>query len=314
VFVKSIDQKRLFAHHQSFKGLSRRTFILGLSAAPLIHSLNLSGSASGFDKNNIKALTFDVFGTVVDWRGSIIREGQLLSSRKGYDVNSDKIDSPKANRGEVDFDNAESDKAQWGKVDWGRFADAWRSGYGPAMNKVRTGKMPWTTIDTLHRLILDELIIEFGLPNFSEAERVRFNRAWHRLSPWQDTVVGLARLKSQYIITTLSNGNVSLLVNMSKNAGLPWDAVLSAELAGHYKPDPRAYLKAAELLDLEPQQILMVATHPSDLRAAAKTGLRTAYVIRPLERGPNKPVSRNPEGSFDIIAEDFLDLAQQLGA
>ncbi|MFT6094311.1 MAG: 2-haloacid dehalogenase [Pseudohongiellaceae bacterium] len=313
MFVKSIDQKRRFAHHQNVKGLSRRTFILGLSAAPLIHSLNLSGSASGFDNNNIKAITFDVFGTVVDWRGSIIREGQLLSSRKGSNVNSDKIDPGKADQGEADSDKVESDKAPWDKVDWGTFADAWRSGYGPAMNKVRTGEMPWTTIDDLHRLILDELIVEFGLANLSESERVNFNRAWHRLSPWQDAVAGLERMKSQYIITTLSNGNVSLLTNMSKNAGLPWDAVLSAELAGHYKPDPRAYLKAAELLDLEPRQILMVATHPSDLRAAAKTGLRTAYVIRPLERGPNKPVNRNPEGDFDIVAEDFLDLAQQLG-
>ncbi|MFT6293908.1 MAG: 2-haloacid dehalogenase [Glaciecola sp.] len=307
--MDSIDQERHYAHRQSFKGLSRRTFILGLSAAPLIHSLNLSGSAAiDFDKNNIKALTFDVFGTVVDWRGSIIREGQLLSSKKGNGVNSGK-----SGRGEADSDKVELDQAQWDKVDWAAFADAWRAGYGPAMNKVRTGEIPWTTIDVLHRLILDELIIEFSLPNLSEVERTNFNRAWHRLSPWQDTVAGLHRLKSQYIITTLSNGNVSLLTNMSKNAGLPWDAVLSAELAGHFKPHPRAYLKAAELLDLEPRQILMVATHPSDLRAAAETGLRTAYVIRPLERGPNKPVNRNPKGDFDIVAEDFLDLAQQLG-
>lgn len=294
--MASIDQKRHLAHHN--KGLSRRTFILGLSAAPLIHSLNFtSHAASGFDLNSIKALTFDVFGTVVDWRGSIIREGQLLAANKGHE----------ADWGRVDGRDGKT-------VDWGKFADAWRSGYGPAMNKVRTGEMPWTTIDVLHRRILDELIIEFGLSNLSEPERANFNNAWHRLSPWQDTVAGLQRLKSQFIITTLSNGNVSLLTNMAKNAGLPWDAVLSAELAGHYKPDPRAYLKAAELLDLEPREILMVATHPSDLRAAAKTGLRTAYVIRPLERGPGRAVNRNPEGDFDIIAEDFLDLAQQLGA
>lgn len=294
--MKSIDQKRYVPRCQ---GLSRRTFVLGLSAAPLIHSLNLSSSASGFDQNSIKALTFDVFGTVVDWRGSIIREGQQLAARKGYVADSGKVDLGGTG---------------WSEVDWGKFADSWRSGYGPAMNKVRSGEMPWTTIDVLHRLILDELIIEFGLSDLSETERVNFNNAWHRLSPWQDTIAGLQRLKSQFIITTLSNGNVSLLTNMAKNANLPWDAILSAELAGHYKPDPRAYLKAAKLLDLEPREILMVATHPSDLRAAAKTGLRTAYVIRPLERGPNKPVNRNPEGGFDIIAEDFLDLAQQLGA
>jgi 2-haloacid dehalogenase len=282
MLVKKSDEGRHFSHRHT---LNRRTFILGLCAAPFLQSFTVkSSAASGFDKGSIKALTFDVFGTVVDWRGSIIREGQLLAARKGYDV------------------------------DWGKFADAWRSGYGPAMNKVRSGEMPWTTIDVLHRLILDELIIEFNLSNFTEAERLNFNNAWHRLNPWPDTVAGLQRLKSRFIITTLSNGNVSLLTNMAKNAGLPWDAVLSAELAGYYKPDPRAYLKAAELLNLEPREILMVATHPSDLRAAARTGLRTAYVIRPLERGPDRPVIRNPEGGFDIIAEDFIDLAQQLGA
>lgn len=292
--MKSIGQKVPLAQDKDFQDLSRRTFILGLLAAPLMHSLSLRSSASGFDKNNIKALTFDVFGTVVDWRGSIIREGRQLAAIKGYGV---------------EFGNAGKNS-----IDWGRFADAWRSGYGPAMNKVRSGEMPWTTIDVLHRQILDELIVEFGLTDLSETERAHFNNAWHRLSPWQDTVAGLQRLKSEFIITTLSNGNISLLTNMAKNAGLPWDTVLSAELAGHYKPDPRAYLKAAELLDLEPKEILMVATHPSDLRAAAKTGLRTAYVIRPLERGPGKPINRNPDGDFDIIAEDFLDLAQQLGA
>ncbi len=294
--MKNYDQERHWAHHQC---LSRRTFILGLSAAPLIHSLNISSNAAnGFNKNDIKALTFDVFGTVVDWRGSIIREGELLAARKVDDLGQGKADL---------------DTADWNKVNWGKFADSWRSGYGPAMNKVRSGEMPWTTIDVLHRLILDELIIEFGLPSLSEPERVHFNNAWHRLDPWPESVAGLQKLKSQFIITTLSNGNVSLLTNMAKNAGLPWDAILSAELAGHYKPHPRAYLKAAELLDLEPREILMVATHPSDLRAAAKTGLRTAYVIRPLARGPNKPINRNPKGDFDIIAEDFLDLAQQLG-
>ncbi len=236
-----------------------------------------------FDVTKIKALSFDVFGTVVDWRGSIIREGQLLSADKGYGL------------------------------DWGEFADQWRAGYGPAMNRVRTGEMPWTKLDDLHRMILDELVIKYELEDLSADDLTRFNNAWHRLSPWPDTLQGLVRLKTKYIITTLSNGNVSLLTNMAKNAGLPWDAILSAELAGHYKPDPRAYLKAAELLSLEPNEILMVATHPSDLRAAAKAGLRTAYVIRPLERGPNREVNTNPEGDFDIIATDFLDLARQLG-
>ncbi|HAJ76456.1 MAG TPA: haloacid dehalogenase type II, partial [Gammaproteobacteria bacterium] len=196
--------------------------------------------------NSVKALVFDVFGTVVDWRSSIIREGQLLAARKGFEV------------------------------DWAEFADRWRGGYGPAMNQVRTGELPWTKIDDLHRMILDELVVEFGLTGLSEAELDHFNKAWHRLTPWPDTVGGLNRLKTKYVIVTLSNGNVSLLTNMAKNAGMPWDAVLSAELAKRYKPDPEAYLTAADLLGLPPEQVMMVAAHPGDLRAAARTGLRTA--------------------------------------
>lgn len=265
---------------------SRRQFLQQLSLLSLgvgvIPSLSLA--ASGAVADSVKALTFDVFGTVVDWRGSIIREGQLLAARKGYDV------------------------------DWAAFADSWRSGYGPAMNRVRSGELPWTKIDDLHRMILDELVEEYGLNGMSEAELVHFNEAWHRLSPWPDTVSGLNKLKTKYVITTLSNGNVSLLTHMAKNGGLPWDAILSAELSGHYKPDPEAYLKAADLLSLEPEQVMMVAAHPGDLRAAARTGLKTAYVIRPLERGPGRPVNRNPEGEFDYTAEDFNDLARQLGA
>ncbi len=266
-------------------GISRRKVLLGLALSPLSSFITSSAQESNpaFDASKIKALTFDVFGTVVDWRSSIIREGQLISADKGYSIN------------------------------WGDFADDWRSGYGPAMNKVRRGELPWTNLDNLHRMILDELVAKYALVDLSEEELSHFNSAWHRLSPWPDTLQGLYRLKSSYIITTLSNGNVSLLTNMAKNAGLPWDAVLSAELAGHYKPDARAYLKAAELLSLQPEEVLMVAAHPSDLRAAAKAGLRTAYVIRPLERGPGRAVDKNPEGNFDIIATDFLDLAAQLG-
>ena len=267
---------------------SRRQFLrkaslfsmgLGVSILPV-----LSHAADSSVANSVRALTFDVFGTVVDWRGSIIREGQLLAAAKGYNV------------------------------DWARFADSWRSGYGPAMNKVRSGELPWTKIDDLHRMILDDLVDEYSLSGMSEAELVHFNEAWHRLSPWPDTVSGLNKLKSKYVITTLSNGNVSLLTHMAKNGGLPWDAILSAELSGHYKPDPEAYLKAADLLSLKPEQVMMVAAHPGDLRAAARTGLKTAYVIRPLERGPGRPVNRNLDGEFDYTAEDFNDLARQLGA
>ena len=267
---------------------SRRQFLRQLSLLPVGLGIGvlpiLSHAADSSVANSVKALTFDVFGTVVDWRGSIIREGQLLAAKKGYNV------------------------------DWARFADSWRSGYGPAMNKVRSGELPWTKIDDLHRMILDDLVQEYSLTGMSEAELVHFNEAWHRLSPWPDTVSGLNKLKSKYVITTLSNGNVSLLTHMAKNGGLPWDAILSAELSGHYKPDPEAYLKAADLLSLKPEQVMMVAAHPGDLRAAARTGLKTAYVIRPLERGPGRPVNRNPDGEFNYTAEDFNDLARQLGA
>lgn len=258
--------------------------VLPFATTGALFSLPTSAAAASAVSETVQALVFDVFGTVVDWRSSIIREGQLLTAAKGYDV------------------------------DWAVFADRWRSGYGPAMNKVRTGELPWTKIDVLHRMILDELVVEFGLTGMSEAELDHFNRAWHRLSPWPDTVAGLNRLKTKYVIATLSNGNVSLLTNMAKNAGLPWDAVLSAELSGHYKPDPEAYLKAADLLGLQPEQVMLVAAHPGDLRAAANTGLRTAYVIRPLERGPGRPVDMNEKGEFDYTATDFLDLARQLRA
>ena len=266
----------------------RRQFLKSLTILPTGLCMGMLGInsvlAQGSVANSVKALVFDVFGTVVDWRSSIIREGQLLAARKGY------------------------------QVDWAEFADRWRSGYGPAMNRVRTGELPWTRIDDLHRMILDELVQEFELTGMDEAELDHFNKAWHRLSPWPDTVAGLNRLKTKYVIATLSNGNVALLTNMAKNAGMPWDAVLSAELARHYKPDPEAYLTAADLLGLSPQQVMMVAAHPSDLRAAARTGLHTAYVIRPLERGPGRPVDMNPAGEFDYTATDFLDLARQLGA
>jgi 2-haloacid dehalogenase len=229
-----------------------------------------------------KALAFDVFGTVVDWRSSLIREGELLGERKHV------------------------------KLDWAAFADAWRAGYAPAMDRVRKGELPWTSIDALHRMILDELLGKFAL-SLSEAEAAHFNRGWHRLALWPDAVGGLNRLRGRYVVATLSNGNVSLLVDMAKNAGLPWDAVLSAELFGHYKPDPEAYLGAARLLGLPPAEVMMVAAHPSDLRAAKAAGLKTAYVLRPLEFGPaGKRYPPEPEGAFDVVAADFLDLASKL--
>ena len=231
----------------------------------------------------VKAMTFDVFGTVVDWRSSIVREGEELTTRTGI------------------------------KVDWRRFADAWRAGYGPAMRRVRSGELPWTRIDDLHRMILDGLIPDFGLAALTEAERDDLNRVWHRLSPWPDTVSGLTRLRTRYVLATLSNGNVALLVNMAKHSGLPWDAVLSAELAHQYKPDPEVYLTAADLLGLEPEQVMMVAAHKGDLRAAAALDFKTAYVPRPLEYGPDREIDTTPDPSFDVNATDFNDLADRLG-
>ncbi|MFC3778289.1 haloacid dehalogenase type II [Mycolicibacterium holsaticum] len=231
-----------------------------------------------------QALAFDVFGTVVDWRSSIIAELKAFGRR--HDAHRD----------------------------WAAVADSWRAGYVPAMDRVRRGELPWMKIDDLHRMILIELLEAVGLTSAGADEIDELNRAWHRLDPWPDTVAGLTRLKQRFLITTLSNGNVSLLTNMSKRAGLPWDCVISAELFRHYKPDPEAYLGCAELLDVAPGELMLVAAHPSDLRAARSAGLMTGYVVRPLERGPGRPPPRYDEGEFDVTATDFLDLADKLGA
>lgn len=233
----------------------------------------------------VRALAFDIFGTVVDWRGSLIREGQALGQRLGL--------AP--------------------EVDWAALADAWRDGYAPAMARVARGELPWTTIDRLHRLILDGLLPRFGLDSMDEAQRTDLNRAWHRLAPWPDSVAGLTRLRQRYVLATLSNGNLSLLVAMARAGGLPWDCVLSAELFQRYKPDPAVYLGAARLLDLAPDQLMMVAAHPSDLVAAQRAGLRTAYIPRPLERGPGGAMEPVGEARFDLVADDLGDLAARLG-
>lgn len=231
----------------------------------------------------MRALAFDVFGTVVDWRSSLIGELEVFGKSRGL------------------------------QRDWPAFADSWRAGYAPAMDRVRRGELPWTRIDDLHRAILVDLLDAAGI-RAGDAEIDHLNRAWHRLDPWPDSVVGLTRLKQRYLITTLSNGNVSLLTNMAKHAGLPWDCVISAELFRHYKPDPEAYQGCAELLDIAPEELTLVAAHPSDLRAARAAGLGTAYVARPLEYGPDRPPHDVASDEFDIVATDFVDLAEQLGA
>jgi len=228
------------------------------------------------------ALLFDIFGTVVDWRSSIIREGQLLQQRLALPAQ-----------------------------DWASFADDWRAGYQPAMQQVRSGALPWTNIDGLHRRILDGLLAARSLL-LADADAAQFNRVWHRLLPWPDSVAGLYRLKQTHTIASLSNGNMALLVNMARHAGLPWDAVLSAELFNHYKPDPEVYLGAVRLLGLQPAEVMMVAAHPSDLRAAAECGLATAYVPRPLEYGPGGRMEACQPGEFTLVASDLCDLARQL--
>lgn len=246
-----------------------------------------AGSQSAGPSNpqlaSVKALVFDVFGTVVDWRTSVTQEVVALAKRKNL------------------------------TVDGAKFADAWRGGYGPSMNRVRTGEMPWTRLDGLHRIILDKILIDFGITGLSEAETDTLNRAWHRLRPWPDSVAGLARLKKRFIIAPLSNGNIALMTDMAKHSGLPWDCILGAELVRHYKPDPEVYQSAAYFLDLKPADVMMVAAHLGDLRAAKTEGLRTAFVTRPLEYGPNGKPDLKADSLADVTATDFNDLARQLG-
>ncbi len=230
----------------------------------------------------VKALCFDVFGTVVDWRGSVAREAASFFGERGVDR------------------------------DWHAFADAWRARYQPAMAEVRSGKRPWVRLDDLHRENLAHVLAAFEIEELGDREIDQLNRAWHRLDPWPDVIEGLQRLKARYILATLSNGNVALMVNMAKRAGLPWDVILGAEVAGAYKPQPEAYLRSAALLDLPPAQCMMVAAHNNDLVAAAACGFRTAFVARPGEHGPNQSSDLRAEHAFDAVADSFIDLADKL--
>ena len=226
-----------------------------------------------------KILAFDVFGTVVDWHGSIAAEAKRLGL----------------------------------PVDGNAFATAWRDGYKPAMARVRSGSLPWTKIDDLHRMILDEILNNFNITHLSDSQAHELNLIWHRLNPWPDTVEGLTRLKSKFTIVTLSNGNLGLLADMAKNAGLPWDLILSAEVFRHYKPDPETYLGVAEIFDVRPEEVMLVAAHKDDLVAAKACGLQTAFIERPLEFGLNfirKDLHR--EEFTNYHAKDFNDLANQL--
>jgi 2-haloacid dehalogenase len=233
--------------------------------------------------HEIKALTFDVFGTVVDWRSSVAREADAFFKTHGIT-----------------------------SVDGIEFAMEWRKLYQPQMEKVRSGEIPFTKLDILHRMSLDMLFERYGIGGISEAETDHLNRAWHRLDPWPDSVEGLTRLKKKFIIATQSNGNIALMVNMAKYAGLPWDAILGSEVVRHYKPCPDAYINCADALGLPPESCMMTAAHNNDLVAASRQGFRTAFVLRPVEYGPDQHKDTKAEHDFDYIADSFIELADQL--
>jgi 2-haloacid dehalogenase len=234
-------------------------------------------------KPDVQALLFDVFGTVVDWRSSIIDDMVGFGSAKNI------------------------------TADWASFTDEWRGLYQPAMEEVRSGRRPWTILDVLHRESLETLLVKYRITGLSETDKDHINRAWHRLRPWPDVIAGLRRLKTRFIIGTLSNGNVGLLTRMAKNADLPWDVVLGAQTARAYKPLPQAYLANADLLDLKPSQVMLVAAHNSDLAAAAACGLRTAFVSRPTEYGPHQKRDFKADGAWNVVSDSLTGIATALG-
>jgi 2-haloacid dehalogenase len=231
----------------------------------------------------VKALFFDVFGTLVDWRTSIAREAKRILGAHGH------------------------------ALDWPAFADAWRDEYQPGMEEVRSGRIPFSKLDVLHRLNLERILPRFGLAGLDEATLRDLTLAWHRLDAWSDVQTGMARLRRLFFIAPVSNGNISLMVDLARRNGISWDAILGAEVAGDYKPKPRVYLASAQALDLPPAACMMVAAHTGDLAAAAACGLRTAHIARPNERGPGRGEAA-PKGPVDVAAPDLEGLADQLGA
>jgi 2-haloacid dehalogenase len=236
------------------------------------------------EADNVRALTFDVFGTCVDWRTGVAAEARRIGTQKGIDA------------------------------DWEKLAEEWRALYMPSMNRVRSGELPWTNFDRLHRLSLDQVLQTMNIDKgFDQDAREELTTAWEKLPPWPDSLPGLTRLATRFTVSTLSNGNRSQQQALMKFTGLPFQRLLSAEDFHHYKPDPDVYLGAAKALDLEPSQVMMVAAHKGDLRAAQSNGLRTAFVERPLEKGPGGGADRLPDPESDIQASDFMDLAGKLG-
>jgi 2-haloacid dehalogenase len=230
-----------------------------------------------------KAIVFDTFGTVVDWRSSLIADLTAYGTSRGV------------------------------TADWTALIDAWRASYHPSMDRVRKGELPWTKLDALHRTSLDKLVTDFGIKGLSEEDLVHINLGWHRLNPWPDSVPGLTRLKSRFIIGPLSNGNVSLLLNMAKFGGIPWDMIFGSDLFEHFKPDPETYLGVARMLDVRPDQVMMAAAHNGDLGSARRCGLMTAFFPRPNEYGPHQKRDYAAEQDWDIVATDIQDLASKLG-
>ncbi len=234
---------------------------------------------------NVKVLLCDTFGTIVDWRGSVARMGERVAYEKGIEG-----------------------------VDWDAFARAWRAGYQPGMARVRSGERTWTGIDDIHRERLDEILSQFGIEDrFSEAEKVDMSLFWHRLDPWPDSVPGLLRLKRSFLISPLSNGSLILLSAMAKRAGIPWDFVFSSDIFKAFKPDPAVYLGAIELLGLEPAQVMMVAAHNDDLEAARSHGMRTAYINRPYEYGPDQTKDFDATSDWDVITDGIDGVADAMG-
>lgn len=233
--------------------------------------------------DSIKAIVFDTFGTLVDWRTSLVAQLTGFGQERGL------------------------------QADWTALADAWRSSYEPSLDKVRRGATPWTVLDELHRASLIGLLPAFDLSSLTDQDIDFLVRGWHRLSPWPDVVAGLQRLRQRYIIGPLSNGNLSLMVNLAKFARLPWDVVFGADLFRHYKPDSETYLGVCDFLRLKPGQVMLGAAHNYDLRAADTLGLKTAFISRPTEFGPNQTTDLRPEGNWTIVAADIEDLAVKMG-
>jgi 2-haloacid dehalogenase len=236
------------------------------------------------NKSAIKAVIFDTYGTVVDWRSSIATEANTMAKNIGITT-----------------------------FDGDSFADAWRAGYEPKMKEVRDGLRSWTTNDVLHRERLDDIIPVFGLNNLDDNQRTELNQAWHRLSPWPDSVPGITRLKSKYIVSTFSNGSYRLLLNMAKNASIPWDSILCSDVFHAFKPSKKCYLGAIDLLGGVPETIMLCAAHNYDLSRGRKFGMQTAYVDRPLESGPKKTHDLKAEKNWDIITTSIEGVADQLG-